>query len=111
MESVEQRKLLSALAHGSALFSSTFICIGVPIVILMISEDPVVKANAKEVLNLYLSLYIYAFFSLILFFLLIGFPLLILVCIASFVLPIIALVKVLSNPDRPYQYPLVIHIL
>ncbi len=111
MESAEQRKLLSALAHGSALFSSTFLSIAIPIVLLMISEDPVVKANAREALNLFLSLYIYALLSFVLFFLLIGFPLLVLVMIGSVVLPIIALVKVLSYPDRPYQYPLVIHIL
>lgn len=111
MQSAEQRKLLSALAHGSAFFCSTFICIGVPIVLLIISEDPVVKANAREVLNLYLSLYIYLLISVALCFLLIGFPLLFLVCIASFILPVIALVKVLSYPDRPYQYPLVFHIL
>ena len=43
MEDVAQRKLLSALSHGAVFFSSTIVSIGIPIAILFISNDPVVK--------------------------------------------------------------------
>ncbi|QYO63977.1 DUF4870 domain-containing protein [Leptolyngbya sp. 7M] len=106
----EQRKLLSALSHGAIFFSSLFVSIGIPIVILLINNDPVVKANALESLNFHINLYIYGIIFGLLVFIGIGIPLLILLGIASFVLPIIAIVKVLSNPDQPYRYPFLLRI-
>ncbi|WNZ25037.1 DUF4870 domain-containing protein [Leptolyngbya sp. NK1-12] len=106
----EQRKLFSALSHGAIFFSSLLVSIGIPIAILLINNDPVVKANALESLNFHINLYIYGAIFGLLVFIGIGIPLLILLGIASFVLPIIAIVKVLSNPDQPYRYPFLLRI-
>lgn len=107
----DNRKILSILSHGSIFFSSTVVSIGVPIAILLLSEDFVVKENAKEALNFYISCYILAIIFVFLIFLLIGIPLLILLLIASWVMPIIAIVRILENPNHSYRYPLIFHIL
>lgn len=111
MEDSDLRKLLSALSHGSIFLSALVISVGVPIAIFFISEDPVVKDNAKEALNFHLNLWIYAVVFSILILVVIGFALLALLGIASLVLPIIAVFKVLENPDRPYRYPFIFRIL
>ena len=105
MEEVNQRKLLSALCHGAIFFSATVFSVGLPIAILFTSQDPVVKENAKESLNFHINLYIYAFIFFLLLFVVIGLPLLVLLGVASWVLPIIAIVQIVNNPDRPYRYP------
>jgi uncharacterized Tic20 family protein len=106
-----QRKLLSVLCHAAIFFSSLFVSIGIPIAILLINDDPVVKQNARESLNFHINLYLYAIiFGLLVFVAFIGIPLLVLLGIASFVFPIIAIVKVLANPDQPYRYPFLFRI-
>jgi uncharacterized protein len=47
----ENRKILSVLCHFSILFSSTIVAVGIPVAILLLSTDSVVKNNAKEALN------------------------------------------------------------
>ncbi|MGV0024357.1 DUF4870 domain-containing protein [Phormidesmis priestleyi] len=111
MEDFAQRKLLSALCHGSIFFSSLFVSIGIPIAILFISEDSVVKENAKEAINFHINLYLYAIIFALLIFLVIGIPLLVLLGVASFVMPIIAIVHTLSEPNKPYRYPLIWRLL
>ncbi|WP_199249455.1 DUF4870 domain-containing protein [[Phormidium] sp. ETS-05] len=110
MEEVNQRKLLSALCHGAIFFSATVISVGLPIAILFTSQDSIVKENAKESLNFHINLYIYAFIFALLIFLLIGFPLLVLLGVASWVMPIIAIVQIINNPDRPYRYPFIFRL-
>lgn len=110
MEEVNQRKLLSVLCHGSIFFSATVFSVGLPIAILFTSQDSVVKENAKESLNFHINLYIYAFIFALLLFLLIGFPLLVLLGVASWVMPIIAIVQIINNPDRPYRYPFIFRL-
>ncbi len=109
METIAQRKLLSALCHGAIFFSSLFISVGIPIVILFVTDDPVVKQNARESLNLHINLYIAAFVFVLLCFVIIGFPLLAILAIFSLVMPIIAIVKVLENENIPYRYPFIFH--
>ncbi|KAM3102516.1 DUF4870 domain-containing protein [Phormidesmis sp. 146-12] len=111
MEDVAQRKLLSAVCHGSIFFSSLIVAIGIPIAILLVSEDPVVKENAKEAINFHINLYIYGILFSLLIFVLIGIPLLVLLAVASFVMPIIAIVNVASTPNRPYRYPFIWRLL
>lgn len=111
MNNSDQRKLLSALSHGAIFFSSTILSIAVPIAILFISDDPVVKDNAKESLNFHINTYIYAVIFLVLALVVIGIPLLILLGIATIIMPIIAIVKVLSNPGIPYHYPFLFRLL
>jgi uncharacterized protein len=105
---INQRKLLSALSHGAIFFSSLCVSIAVPIVILVVSNDPIVKANAIESLHFHINAYIYAALFALLILLLIGIPLLVLLGVATFVLPLIAIIKVLENPNRPYRYPFLI---
>jgi uncharacterized protein len=108
---IDQRKLLSALSHGAIFFSSLCVSIAIPIVILLVSSDPVVKANAVESLNFHINTYIYAAIFFLLIFVLIGFPLLVLLGVATLVLPLIAMIKVLNNPNHPYRYPFLIRFL
>ncbi|MGD1703970.1 DUF4870 domain-containing protein [Dapis sp. BLCC M229] len=107
----DKRKILSALCHGAIFFSVTILSIGIPIVILFITDDSVVKDNAKESLNFHINIYIYGIIFGILIWLLIGFPLLVLLAIVNFVMPIIAILNVMNNPNQPYSYPFIFRLL
>lgn len=111
MYNLQQRKLLSGISHGAIFFSSLLVSITVPIAVLFISEDPIVKENARESLNFHINLYIYGAVFALLIFVFIGIPLLIILGIVSFVMPIIAIVKVLNKPDQPYRYPFIFRLL
>ncbi len=111
MNSLDQRRVLSALCHGAIFFSSMFISVGIPIAILLMSDDSIVKANARESLNFHINLYIYALISIVLIIVFIGIPLLILVGTVSFIMPIIALIKILENPSQPYRYPFIFRLV
>ena len=108
MENSDQRKLLSALCHGSIFLSSLLISIGIPVAILLISEDLIVKENAREAINFHINLYLYAAIAGVLAITVIGIPIAIVLGIAlfvaSFVMPILAIVSALSNPAQPYRY-------
>lgn len=107
----DKRKLLSALCHGSIFFGSLLVFIGVPLAVMLVSDDPVVKDNAKESLNFHLNVWVYEVIIGILWASIIGIPLALLLMIPFFlfhwILPILALVQVLGNPDAPYRYPLI----
>ncbi|MEH1796743.1 MULTISPECIES: DUF4870 domain-containing protein [unclassified Nostoc] len=107
MEDLQQRKLLSALSHGAIFFSSTIISIGIPIAILLISNDPIIKNNAKESLNFHINLYIYVIIFALLIVVGIGILLLIVLGIVSFIMPIIAIIHVLNQPNVSYRYPFI----
>ena len=107
----ERRKLLSILAHASILFSSTIVTIGIPITLMLLAEDDVVIANAREALNFYLTTFLLAICFTALFFVLIGIPLLILLGIATCIMPIFAILKIARNGDRIYRYPLIVRFI
>ncbi|NEQ41588.1 MAG: DUF4870 domain-containing protein [Okeania sp. SIO3I5] len=107
----DKRKILSALCHGAIFFSVTILSVGIPIAMLFIIDDSVVKDNAKESLNFHINIYIYGIIFGILTWLLIGFPLLVLLAIVNFVMPIIAILNVMSNPNQPYRYPFIFRLL
>lgn len=111
MENSDQRKLLSALCHGAIFLSSLLISIGIPGAILFISEDPIVKENARESINFHINLYLYAAAAGVLAITVIGIPIAIVLAIAlfvaSFIMPILAIVSALSNPAQPYRYPFI----
>ncbi|MBF2063976.1 MAG: DUF4870 domain-containing protein [Calothrix sp. C42_A2020_038] len=111
METIAQRKLLSALCHGAIFFSSTIVSIGIPIAVFLISDDPVVKDNAKESLNFHINLYIAGIIFGLLVFVAIGIPLLVLLWIISLIMPIIGIVRVIENENIPYRYPFIYHFL
>lgn len=111
MNDPTNRKLLSVLSHVSVFFTSTIAAIAVPIVIMLISDDPVVKDNAKESINFQINLFVYALIFVALIFVVIGIPLLVLLGIANIILPIMAIVKVIDRPDSPYRYPFIFRLL
>ncbi len=111
MDDLDNRKILSAVVHGSLFLSSTILSIGIPIVILLISEDYIVKENAKESINFHINLYIYFLICVVLTFFVIGIPLLIILGLASFIMPIIALVNVINNTETPYRYPFIFRLV
>lgn len=111
MYDTDKRKLLSALSHGSIFFSLTGVSIGIPIVVLFVSDDPVVKENAKEALNFHLNVWVYGIIFAVLTIVLIGFLLLGILQIVNFVLPILAILQSLSNPEQPYRYPFIFRLL
>jgi len=107
----DKRKLLSGLAHGSIFLSLLGVSIGIPLAILFVSEDPVVKENAKEALNFHFNVWLYGIIFGVLIFFLIGFPLLWILQLVNVVLPILAIFQALSNPDQPYRYPFIFRLL
>lgn len=111
MEPSPNRKILSAVSHGAILFGTTIVTIAIPLIIMLTTDDSVIKENAKESLNFHINLYLYALLFGLLTLVLIGIPLLILLWIASLVMPIMAIVKVLDHPSVPYRYPFIFRLL
>lgn len=111
MYNSDNRKILSALCHGAIFFSTLIISIGIPMAIFLISEDPVVRENAKESLNFHINVYIYTFVFALLIFVLIGFALLPLLIIFSWIMPMLAIVKILDDPNQPYRYPFILRLI
>jgi hypothetical protein len=108
---VDKRKLLSALAHGSIFLSSLIVSVGIPIAILFVSDDPLVKDNAREAINFHFNVWLYELIFGLLCFVLIGFPLLAILFIVHWTLPILAIIHSLSKPDQPYRYPFIFRLL
>lgn len=113
--SADKRKLLSSLCHGALFINYTFISIGVPIALLIISDDPVVIANAKESLNLHFNVWVLWGIFGVLWFLIITIPLALLVLIPcvllSVIFPILAILKILGDPSTEYRYPWIIRLI
>lgn len=116
MDDLDRRKLLSVLSHGSIFFSSIAIPVVIPIVILRLSNDPVVKENAKESINGHINLLVYGFIVTLIVLLMIGYPqfgllLLALLHLASTLPPMIAIVRCFMNPQTSYRYPFIFRLL
>jgi hypothetical protein len=107
----DKRKLLSSICHGSIFLSSTVVSVAIPIAILIISDDPVVKDNAKESLNFHLNVWLYGIIFGILTWVLIGFVLLGILVLATWVLPVLAIIKILDDPSQVYRYPFIFRVL
>jgi uncharacterized protein len=113
MYDTDKRKLLSALCHGAIFFSTTFFSVCIPIAIIFMSKDPVVKKNAKESINFHINVWIYVFLIGWLIWLSFG----ILVPLAGFGymlhwgLTICALFYVLSDTEKPFRYPLILRLV
>lgn len=115
MDQLKTRKILRAACHAGALTSWSIVTIGVPIAILLINDDPLVQDSAREAINFSITLFLWAAFAGVLTFTVIGIPLAWLIggiCgLATLILPIIAIVSVLSDPDGPYRYPMTVRLL
>jgi len=113
MYDTDKRKLLSALSHGSIFLSTLFVSIGVPIAVLFVSDDPVVKENAKEAINFHFNVWLYGVIIGVLAFLTLGLLGLILAPIFYLVhwgLTIWAIVHCLDKPDLSFRYPFIFRL-
>ncbi|MBD2460474.1 DUF4870 domain-containing protein [Oscillatoria sp. FACHB-1407] len=107
----DKRKLLSSACHGSIFISALLLSAGIPLAILFVSDDPVVKENAKESLNFHFNVWLYGIIFGLLCFVLIGYPLLGILFIVNMVMPVLAIIKCLNNPDDVFRYPFIFRIL
>ena len=101
-------KIWSMLSHLSALLGVGFV---LPLVVYlaMRHESKYVATNAREALNFHISVLIYALCCIPLVFLLIGFPLLIVLGFGSLVFAIIATIK--ASNGLCYRYPLTLRLV
>lgn len=115
MQNYDTQKVLSVVCHASIFLSSTLISLGIPIVILLVSDDFIIKDNAREAINFHINLYFYGIIAGVLAATIIGIPIAIIIGIAllicSFLLPIVAIVKTIERVDRPYKYPFILRLL
>lgn len=110
MYDADQRKLLSALAHGSIFFSAALVSIGIPIAIFLVSSDPVVKENAKEAINFHFNVWLYGVIVGVLTFIsfgLLGFFLLPIYFLFHWGFAILAIYHNLTSPDTAFRYPFI----
>ncbi len=105
------RKILSAVCHGSVWLNPLLLSVGIPITMMLVSEDPVVKANAKEALNVHLNLFAAYILFTPMCWILIGFPLLAVAGLYNLIAPIFALCHLSSHPDEVYRYPCTVRLI
>lgn len=107
----DKRKLLNALSHGSIFFNALILAVGIPIAILFVFEDPVVKDSAKEAINFHINMWFWSLVFGFLAFFLIGLPFLGILFLVQIVMPILAIISSLTKPDTVYRYPFILRIL
>ncbi|MBX2865822.1 MAG: DUF4870 domain-containing protein [Leptolyngbyaceae cyanobacterium MAG.088] len=107
----DKRKLLSALSHGSIFLSQLLFSAGLPGALWVISDDPVVKENAKEALNFHLNIWIYSGIVGFLCWFLVGWLFVIPLLIFQWVMPVLAMVAGFNNPDSAFKYPFILRFL
>lgn len=108
---MDKRKLLSIISHGSIFLTATLVSVGIPLAIFVISDDQIVKENARESLNFHLNIWFWGVIATILTFVLIGWLLVPVLAIINIAMPAIAIWQVLNNPDKAFKYPLILRIL
>jgi uncharacterized protein len=114
-----KRQLFSLLCHSSIFLGSLVIPSAIPLIILLIFDDPVIKATAKETLNYHFNIWLYGAIAagLGVFFtaLIITIPLAWLIgglfFLFHLVPPIFGILATLSNPSEPYRYPFIWRLL
>jgi hypothetical protein len=117
---LDRRRLLSGLSHGSIFFSTTLISIGIPIAIYFIADDSVIKTNAKESINFHFNVWFWATaigvpvgilswltFGLAGFLL---FPVIALGFLIHWGLTAWALFHCISQPDEAFRYPFIFRV-
>jgi hypothetical protein len=110
----DKRKLLSALSHASIFLSSLVLSVAIPIGVLVVSDDPVVKESAREAINFHLNVWVYEAIVIALTFVTLGLLGLILgpiFYLFHWIPPILAIIQSVSNPNQSYRYPLIFRIV
>jgi uncharacterized protein len=114
-----KRKLFSLVCHGSIFLGSLLVTSAIPLAILLLFDDPVIKATAKETLNYHFNIWLYgaitvglgAFFHA----LIITIPLAWLIggifTLFTLIPPIFGILATLNNPNEPYRYPFIWRLL
>ncbi|NJK29987.1 MAG: DUF4870 domain-containing protein [Acaryochloris sp. RU_4_1] len=107
----DKRKFLSAVSHGAIFLSATVLSVGIPVVTMLVSDDPVVKDNARESINFHINVWFYGVLFGLLCWVVVGWPLLGLLFIVHWVMPILAIRHCLRDPDQPFTYPFLFRLL
>ncbi len=115
MNANSKQKLLRVACHSAALCNWTLVILGVPLAVVLLSEDPLVRDSAKEALNFTITMFLLATVSIALIFTIIGIPAavigLVFFGVANTIFPLVAIVSVCINPDKPFRYPLTIRLI
>jgi uncharacterized protein len=117
-----KRRLFSLLCHGSIFLGSLLITSAIPLAILLLFDDPVIKATAKETLNYHFNIWLYGAITAGLIAFLTPFSILILPIfliwgiggaffLFHLVPPIFGILATLNNPNEPYRYPFIWRLL
>ena len=113
VNSNDKIKLVSAIAHSSIFISATVIAVGIPIAILIISDDSVTQSNAKEAINFHFNVWLVGIIIGVLSFItlgLLGFILGPLWLLCTWILSIWAIIFCLNNSDKPFRYPFIFRL-
>jgi uncharacterized protein len=103
----DKRKILSVASHASIFLSQLVLSAGVPLAILLLSDDPVTKENAKEALNFHFNMWLYSVLLIIPAWLIIGLPLVALLGLVQLILPAFAILSSVTAPDTAFRYPFI----
>lgn len=114
-----KRKLFSLLCHGSIFLGSLLFTSLIPLVVLLLFDDPIIKATAKETLNYHFNIWLYGAITgaLAFFFtaLIVTIPLAWIIggvfTLFTLVPPIFGILATLNNPNEPYRYPFIWRLL
>jgi uncharacterized protein len=114
-----KRKLFSLLCHGSIFLGSLLVTSAIPLVILLLFDDPVIKATAKETLNYHFNIWLYgaitvglgAFFHALIITIPLAWLMGGLFTLFTLVPPIFGILATLNNPNEPYRYPFIWRLL
>ena len=114
-----KRKLFSLLCHGSIFLGSLLFTSLIPLAVLLLFDDPTLKATAKETLNYHFNIWLYFAISGALGFLftalIVTIPLAWLIggmfFLFHWIPPIFGILATLNNPNEPYRYPFIWRLL
>ncbi len=103
----DKRKILSIASHASIFLSQLVFSAGIPFAILLLSDDPVTKENAREALNFHFNMWLYSVLLIIPAALIIGLPLVALLGLVQVIMPIFAILSSVTAPDSAFRYPFI----
>jgi uncharacterized Tic20 family protein len=86
----------------------------VPIAVLLVSDDPVVKENATEAINFHFNVWLYTTIIGVVTFLTLGLAGFVLIPIGYLLhwgLTILAILQISKDPNQPYRYPFIFRIV